>query len=234
MAALRRDLAEQSQALSRARLDEIPRAEDFQPLADHLYTFAQSAPSLLESLDAARQAAERVEAAARSLTEVADTLAATHESWTESLMRLPRAEDYEPLVEPLREFARVSPALAETLASVVRAVTPLPALIEPLLTAGEARADAATRSALSGAAGRMANARAAIEDALASLPRDASYAAAAEHLRELATVSPSLMEWMRQLPALSLPLGESIAALERAAQELQQAEGDARRVAQGA
>src|SRR5712691_8316914 len=28
---------------------ELPRAEDFQPLADHLYSFAQSAPRLMES-----------------------------------------------------------------------------------------------------------------------------------------------------------------------------------------
>jgi ABC-type transporter Mla subunit MlaD len=202
----------------RARLDEIPRAEDFQPLADHLYAFAQSAPALIESLKATRRAAERFEAAARSLSEVADTLVATHESWTESLLRLPRAEDYEPLVGPLREFARVSPALAETLGSVVRAVTPLPALLAAT-PPRDGSGDGAS-AALAAAASRMSAARAAIEEALASLPRDPSYASAAKQLRELATVSPSLMEWMRQLPVLSLPLGESIAALERAAREL--------------
>lgn len=200
IAALRQDVARQNEALARLRLDEIPRAEDFQPLADHLYAFAEAAPKLLAELDSVRQAT--------------DTLTATHESWNQSLMHLPRAEDYEPLVGPLREFTQVSPVLAETLASVVRAVTPLPKLLEPLL-----------QSPPSGAAlAKVRAARAAIDAALATLPRDAEYASAAAHLRELATVSPSLLEWMRQLPALSMPLSESVAALRDAARELEEAE----------
>jgi len=145
---------------------------------------------------------------------------ASHESWTQSLLQLPRAEDYEPLVGPLREFTRVSPVLAETLASVVRAVTSLPKLIEPLLAA----AGAGSGRDLAEAAGRVSAARRAIGEALATLPRDRTYASAAAHLRELATVSPSLMEWMKQLPALSMPLADSVAALKEAARELEQAE----------
>ncbi len=47
---------------------------------------------------------------------------------------------------------------------------------------------------------------------------------------ELATVSPSLMDWMKQLPALTMPLAESIAALEQAARELEDGERSARRL----
>ena len=235
---LRRDVATQTEAIARAGLDEIPRAEDFQPLADHLYTFAEMAPALLASLESARQAVGRVETVAHSLAEVADTLVATHESWTESLMRLPRAEDYEPLVGPLREFARVSPVLAETLAPVVKAVTPLPAMLEALLGTAESLrgaahsplSDGAARSALVEAVERMGAVRTVIREGLATLPRDKTYAMAAAHLRELATVSPSLMEWLKQLPALSMPLAESIAALEQAARELEDAERAARRL----
>lgn len=154
------------------------------------------------------------------------------------LDEIPRAEDYEPLVGPLREFTRVSPVLAETLASIVKAVTPLPALVRPLQDAAESLrrerqppvSDAAARSALTDAVARMAAARAAIRDGLATLPRDRSYAAAAAHLRELATVSPSLMEWMNQLPAIRMPLAESVTALEQAARELEDAEQGVRRL----
>lgn len=204
VAALRQEVARQAGLLDRARLDEIPRAEDFQPLADHLYAFAEAAPKLLAELDSVRQATE--------------TLTATHESWNQSLMHLPRAEDYEPLVGPLREFTQVSPVLAETLASVVRAVTPLPKLIEPLLQAPPAGA----------ALAKVRAARAAIEDALATLPRDAEYASAAAHLRELATVSPSLLEWMQQLPALTAPLSGSVEALRAAARDLEDVEAELR------
>jgi hypothetical protein len=238
----------ESAELLAATAAELPRADDFQPLADHLYAFAQSAPRLLESLEAVRSAVGPLEAAARGLGEVAETLAATHHGWSESLMRLPRAEDYEPLTEPLREFARVSPLLAETLAAVVKAVTPLPAMVQQVLgAAGGARsAPALPRSAaapptasdglrgpLADAAERMGAARAAIRSGLSSLPRERSYGQAAAHLRELATVSPSLMEWLRHLPAITVPLGDAIASLDAAARELEEAESAARRALEG-
>jgi ABC-type transporter Mla subunit MlaD len=243
IAALRAEVAALSQVVARlgasadlmsATAAELPRADDFQPLADHLYAFAQSAPRLLESLEAVRSAVAPLETAARSLGEVAETLVATHHGWSESLLRLPRAEDYEPLTEPLREFARVSPILAETLAAVVKAVTPLPGMVQKVLGAAEtlhprAASDDALRQPLADAADRMANAHEAIRAGLASLPRDRTYAQAATHLRELATVSPSLMEWLRQLPAMSVPLGDAIASLDEAARELEGAERAARR-----
>ncbi len=210
LGALRQEIAGLRADVARLRLDEIPRAEDFQPLADHLYAFAEAAPKLLAELDSVRHATE--------------TLTATHESWNQSLMHLPRAEDYEPLVGPLREFTQVSPVLAETLASVVRAVTPLPKLIEPLVRKlPSAPADD------SAALAKVKTARAAIEDALGTLPRDAEYASAAAHLRELATVSPSLLEWMQQLPALTAPLSGSVEALRAAARDLEDAEEALRR-----
>jgi hypothetical protein len=79
----------------------------------------------------------------------------------------------------------------------------------------------------------MAAARLAIREGLSSLPRDRAYAEAATHLRELATVSPSLMEWLRQLPSMSLPLGDAIASLDAAARELEAAELAARRALEG-
>src|SRR4029079_3767452 len=57
---------------------ELPRAEHFQPLADHLYAFAQSAPRLVESLEAVRAAVAPLETAAQSLGDVSETLVATH------------------------------------------------------------------------------------------------------------------------------------------------------------
>jgi hypothetical protein len=228
----------QSADLLSATAADLPRADDFQPLADHLYAFAQSAPRLLESLEAVRAAVGPLETAARSLSDVAETLVATHQGWSESLLRLPRAEDYEPLTEPLREFARVSPLLAETLAAVVKAVTPLPEMVQKVLGVAETlhprststvRPEGGLRRPLTEAADRMATAHEAIRSGLASLPRDRAYAQAAAHLRELATVSPSLMEWLRQLPAMSVPLGEAIASLDEAARELEAAERAARR-----
>lgn len=229
-------LSETARLLSTAAAD-LPRVDDFLPLADHLYAFAQSAPRLLESLEAVRVAVGPLEAAARSLAEVADTLVATHHAWAESLLRLPRAEDYEPLTVPLREFARVSPLLAETLGAVVKAVTPLPGMVRQVLGGADAMRAAPVAAApadglrgpLADAADRMASARATILAGLSSLPRDRAYAEAAAHLRELATVSPSLMEWLRQLPAITEPLGEALAALTQAATELEDAERAARR-----
>jgi hypothetical protein len=247
VAALRSEIAglrlRESAELMARSLAELPRAEDFQPLADHLYSFAQSAPRLVESLEAVRAAVGPLEAAARSLGEVAETLVAAQQGWTESLLRLPRAEDYEPLTGPLREFARVSPVLAETLASVVKAVTPLPGLVDRI--AGASRAENAApmaaaargqdglRATLEEAADRMAAARATIREGLATLPREPAYGKAAAQLRELATVSPSLMEWMRQLPEITLPLGDALSSLERAARDLEAAEHSARRALDG-
>lgn len=205
-------------------LKDVPKADDFQPLADHLYEFAQTTPRLVESLRGLPQAVGPLEDGVRALEEV--------------LVTLPRAEDYEPLVEPLREFTRVAPALAEQLALVMKGVAPLGAAVDQLRKAAEAfrpatapaaASDAAGKPALEAAAERMAEAQRAIREALASLPRDPDYRRVAEELRAIASVSPSLTEWLQEVPKLSMPLGASIASLERAAELLAEGERELRR-----
>jgi len=224
----------------RTSLAEVPRAEDFLPLADHLYGFAQSAPKLLEGLASAQEAVAPIESAGRAMRELAETFQLTQQSFNESLMRLPRAEDYEPLAAPLREFARVSPALTQALADAMRATAPLGNLVGELrettaalrsLSAAAAhrppKHDAAAREGAQAPKGAsrdavqaMSRAAAAIRSALQTLPRDREYAKVAAQLREIASVSPSLGEWLREVPRLSMPLGASIETLEAAANEL--------------
>jgi tetratricopeptide (TPR) repeat protein len=205
-------------------LKDAPRADDFQPLADHLYEFAQTTPKLLKSLQGVPEAVGPLEDAVRALEHV--------------LVTLPRAEDYEPLVEPLREFARVAPALAEQLAVVMKSVAPLGDAVAQLRQTTEALQRAPARHAGDGdgemprllaAAARMAEARAAIREALDSLPRDPEYRRVADHLKAMASVSPSLGAWLAEVPKLSMPLGDSIASLERAAELLADGERELRR-----
>lgn len=241
-------LRESSAATLREALAEVPKAADFQPLADHLYEFAQSAPRLLEGLESVSAAVSPIEGASHAMREIADTLQATHESWHDSLLKLPRAEDYEPLAAPLREFARVSPALTEALAATMRAVGPVAQLMGPLADttsrlerlrdalearsplsppsrahgeAPPARAQEAPPPALLAESAAEAAALAeTLRAALDTLPRDPEYARVAAQLRELASVSPSLAEWLNEVPALTAPLGESVGALKQAAERL--------------
>jgi len=213
-------------------LAEVPTPADFEPLAENLYELARYAPRLLEALEAL----PRVEESARALQETAETLQYVQSSFDESLLRLPRAEDYEPLAEPLREFARVSPALAESLASVLRTTTPLSDAVQSLRQlARELRPapPAPDRQApLTGTApelveelrasiGEVMQARAALNSALASLPDDPEYKRVAEQLREIASVSPSLLEWLSQVDPITRPLADSVASLRAAADHLE-------------
>lgn len=229
----------------RASLAEVPRAADFQPLADHLYEFAESAPRLIEGLAAAHEAVAPIESAGRAMRELAETFRATQQGFSESLLRLPRAEDYEPLAEPLREFARVSPALTQALAEAMRAIAPLGNLVAELrdttqalrdLSAAAGRppdrdtfhgrppaASTGTATASREAARAMGRAAEAIRGALQTLPREPEYARVAAQLREIASVSPSLGHWLQEVPRLSMPLGASIETLEQAAAELDRA-----------
>jgi tetratricopeptide (TPR) repeat protein len=203
-----------AESLQRA-LDTAPRADDFQPLADHLYSFASLAPRLLESLQG-----------------VSEALHFAHDNFNESLLRLPRAEDFEPLAVPLREFARVSPALTESLAQTLRLLRPLSQTVERLdavgvvLAQAHARLDAGQDAAEPIAARshddaqRMERARSAIVEALASLPRERDYARLAAQLRELASVSPSLLEWLGEVQGVTAPLATSVESLRVAAAEL--------------
>jgi DNA repair ATPase RecN len=222
-------------------LAEVPRAADFEPLAEHIYELARHAPRLLEALEAVPAAIAPFQQSVASLRETADTLHYVHESFAESLLRLPRAEDYEPLARPLAEFARVSPALAESLADVLRVTAPLGEAVAGLRRVTEElgatrdalggrghpgpRPGAETLAVLESSAAELENARAALQAALDSLPRDPEYKRVAEQLREIASVSPSLMEWMQQVTPLSQPLGESVSALRETAGRLEVAHG---------
>ena len=186
------------EALSRS-LQEAPKAAEFQPLADHLYDFAQAAPGLVESL-----------------RELAEGLAASQASLADALLRMPRPEEYEPLAEPLRHFARASPDLIRGVADLQQRVAPLAASVEGLhreLRERRAAAPGQARAHLEAAAAGIAAARRRLGEALDSLPRDPEYAAVARQLRELATVSPSLMEWLEQVPKLATPLADAAQGL---------------------
>jgi hypothetical protein len=233
-------------------LDEVPKATDFEPLAEHLYEFARQAPALAASLEELPKVAGPLAGSVRALQNISETLDQANHSFSEALLRLPRASDYEPLAEPLREFARVSPALAAALREVLAVASPLAAMAAPLsesvralahVTAtleatGRQLAESALapregtggpeggllgRHGLPEVARRLDSAHEAVLEALASLPRASDYEPAARQLREIASVSPSLMEWLREVPALVAPLTESIRALQVAAGELKEA-----------
>jgi len=234
-------------------LDEVPKATDFEPLAEHLYEFARQAPALAASLEELPKVAAPLADSVRALEEISETLDQANHSFSEALLRLPRAEDYEPLAEPLREFARVSPALATALREVLAVASPLAAMAAPLsesmrglahVTAtleGTGRQLAAALAALEAvpgplepghpetpgglpeAARRVDSAYEAVLEALAGLPRASEYEPAARQLREIASVSPSLMEWLREVPILSTPLAESVRSLQEAAGDLKEA-----------
>lgn len=199
--------------------EETPKVSDFEPLAEHLYTFATSAPRLIEALQEVPQAAATIQVSLASLREVAETLHDSNDRLADALLKVPRAEDYEPLAAPLREFARVAPALAEALADVLRVARPLAESVRDA-PSQERLAGRDARAALESAATRMAEARDAILAALGSLPRDPEYARFAAQLRELAVVSPSLLEWLSDVPQLTAPLEASVDSLNAAADGL--------------
>lgn len=231
---------EASHEALREALQEVPKAADFQPLADHLYEFARIAPTLSERLG--------------DFASIVETLQALHGALSEAVSLVPRAEEYEPLAEPLRrfaqaapalvasldevvsttrplaeplrEFATVAPALGERLAEVARSAAPLAesvrrlqgldaaiARLERLAGAVPAAAASSATPPLGDTPDQVARARALIIEALESLPRREEYAPAAAQLREIASVSPTLLDWMAEVPRLSAPLRDSIERL---------------------
>jgi hypothetical protein len=239
------------EALDKA-LAEIPRAADFEPLAEHLYEFARQAPALGASLQELPKVAEPLAHSVKTLQDISDTLEHANHSFGEALLRLPRPEDYEPLAAPLREFARVSPALAEAMREVLAVAAPLATLAAPLAESVRGLATVAARLETTGksleaaslglqaAPGALAGTKAepsdtgelrerlesayeAVLEALASLPRASDYEPAAAQLRAIASVSPSLLEWLGEVPALVAPLSESVRALQKAAADLKAA-----------
>ena len=207
-----------------AAVAEIPRGAEFEPLAEQLYEIARVAPALVDALGRMPGAAEPVQAAVRSLQEISETLQYTQESFAESVLALPTAQEYEPLVEPLTEFARVAPELASSLKDVLGATVPMrdtARVLEQVCTRLERLAEASPDLALVRA--DVGAARDAVHAALAGLPRDEDYAKVAAQLRELATVSPSLMEWLQQVGTVQAPLQDSLQALGDAARRLDRA-----------
>jgi hypothetical protein len=234
MAALARmpQLVERLEAL----IADVPQAEQFEPLAEHIYSFAQSGPRLMESLESVKDAVPQIEAATQALGETATTLQDTNQRLAESLMRLPAAEDYEPLAAPLVEFTKVSPALTATLREAVvsfSAVSQVTKRLEGLSKSlkhlesegapparGKAKAAPAAAGRDTAVAESLETLANEIDDALEKIPKDPEYARVAEQLRELATVSPSLMDWMKEVRPLSPPLAGSVVTLRRVANSL--------------
>jgi len=144
----------------------------------------------------------------RALERVAESLHFTHESFAESLLRVPRPEDYEPLTEPLQRLAAAVPALLHAIEG-----TGAPS-VRP--TAADKPAAAAARDA-------VASARRLLAEALDRLPRAEDYEPVARNLRELASVSPSLLDWLGEVPPLATPLADSVADLQEALFELDHA-----------
>ena len=219
-------------------VSEVPKASEFEPLAEHIYAFAQTGPKLMESLESVKDAVPQIERATEALGETATTLQDTNQRLSESLMRLPAAEDYEPFAAPLIEFTKISPALTETLREAVvsfAAVSQVTQRLEGVskalkkveaaepreTTAGPSSSPAALKkqTRVAESLETLANE---IDNALVKIPKDPEYARVADQLRELATVSPSLMEWMKEVKPLSPPLAGSVMALRRVATGLRQ------------
>ena len=225
-----------------ALIADVPQAEQFEPLAEHIYSFAQSGPRLMESLESVKDSVPQIESATRALGETATTLQDTNQRLAESLMRLPAAEDYEPLAAPLVEFTKVSPALTATLREAVvsfSAVSQVTKRLEgiskslkhlegaeganpPASAKGKAKAEATGTGRDASVAESLETLANEIDGALEKIPKDPEYARVAEQLREIATVSPSLMDWMKEVKPLSPPLAGSVVTLRRVANRLRE------------
>jgi hypothetical protein len=206
-------------------------------LADPLSDLARTAPALLESLRGLPEALAPLERATLALSEIAGGLEHAQASLQDAVFHLPRPSEYEPLAEPLRDFARLVPTLIGSLETAPRLVASLVAVtqrVEAAVERIEARPAPASPTAnaeaslspdllalrLDRIARAIEAARDAIRDALASLPTPDRYAPVARQLKELASVSPSLMDWMREVPPLATPLADAVGALNAAADEL--------------
>lgn len=219
-------------------IGEVPKAAEFEPLAEHIYAFAQSGPRLMESLESVKVAIPQIESATEALGETAATLQDTNQRLSESLMRLPAAEDYEILAGPLIEFTKISPALTEALREAVlslSAVSQVTKRLEgiskslremesavPAKTLPEEKPDRGPQAQFGKVAESLETLANEIDGALVKIPKDPEYARVADQLRELATVSPSLMEWMKEVKPLSPPLAGSVVTLRRVANSLRE------------
>jgi phage shock protein A len=226
-------------------LAAAPRAADFEPLSESLYELARLAPRIAAGLNDGPASAAPLAESVEALRGLLESLETTQSAFADALLRMPRAEDYEPLAEPLREFARVTPALVESLREVpalARGVSDAVRSLEEATRRIEAAGAAASpppgveavaagpasdlEARLAAAAATVESARRAVAAALETLPRGDDYAPLAAQLRELATVSPSLMEWLSEVPRVEEPLSGSVASLRRAVGDLSSAIAD--------
>jgi hypothetical protein len=141
---------------------------------------------------------------AQAILEVAENLRLTQVAFAEALLRLPRPEDHEPRTQRLHELARLAPALIGLPASSGSGVTASPPRVADALQA-------------------IAAARSAVDRAIETLPPPAQYEPVARQLRAIATVSPSLLDWLNEVPVLSAPLADSVDALRAARADLDSA-----------
>jgi len=179
-------------------------------------------------------------AAVDRLAEAAEALQSAQASLQDALFHMPRASEYEPLAEPLRDFARLAPALIESLSAMPRLAALLEASVRrveqvaerfetPRFASPAAASDAlpaATRATsvdLGRVAERVQQARRTILEALGSLPAEDDYVPVARQLREIASVSPSLLSWLDEVPKLTIPLSRSVTGLHGAAAALEEA-----------
>ncbi len=176
------------------------------------------------------------QAAVDALHSVTESLQAVQASFSDALFHMPRASEYEPLVEPLRQFACLVTPLSEHLAAWPRIMAqlqerprPAPAVLPPPAPASGLSAQAV--KTLHEVARELEDLRGQLMDALGTLPSADEYAPVARQLRELASVSPSLLEWMREVPRLSAPLANSVEGLRQAAVRIEQLETKVRRAA---
>lgn len=194
-----RDLAEGLRAHGdslREAVQEIPRAADFQPLADHLYELARTAPTMIEHLEAFPRVAAPLGDNVRSLQDIAETLQALHGGFSDSLFRLPRPEDYEPLLEPLSRFASTAPDLVRSLDEVQGVATPLAATVQLL--------------------GEIASRLEAGHERLAALERERSHDRLVEPLEALSRAAPGLDAALASSRDAALRLSETTTRLEAA------------------
>lgn len=158
-----------------------------------------------------------------------DSLHALADAPTSPLHILP-PEEYDVLTAPLREFTRVSPALVEALAALPRLGSVLAMSAERMDRAAD-RIEKGERAAFQARSNeilaRLADAAADLDDvrqtllvAISTIPREEDYVPAARELREIASVSPSLIEWLKEVPKLAAPLTDSLTALREAAERV--------------
>jgi hypothetical protein len=154
-----------------------------------------------------------LERATSAVAEIARGLEHAHAQLQGVVFHLPRPSEYEPLAEALTTATQRLETVANRIAAQPASAAP-PAGAEPPLS------PRLLAMRLERVGHAIESARDAIRDALRSLPPSEHYAPVARQLKELASVSPSLMEWMREVPRLTTPLTASVDALSTAADEL--------------